>query len=237
MISVLGRALVLAALFFATTGSFAGWIAGARRNRAAWRWARNSAYAFSASIIGANLLMVYALVTHDFSIKYVFQVGSRSTPLWVTIVSLWSSLEGSILFWGGVLGLYVALAVASLGEKHKEYAPWAIHVLLGIAVFFSFLVGSVANPFAPLFPVPPDGPGPNPLLQNHWLMAVHPPMLYLGFVGMSVPFSLLCAALLAGRLEAGWMGPVRTWTLIPWTFLTVGIVLGGWWSYAVLGWG
>jgi cytochrome c-type biogenesis protein CcmF len=112
-----------------------------------------------------------------------------------------------------------------------------VHVLMGVSIFFAFLVASIANPFAPVYPVPPDGPGPNPLLQNHWLMAVHPPMLYLGYVGMSVPFSMICASLLAGRLEAGWMAPVRRWMLVPWAFLSVGIVLGGWWSYAVLGWG
>lgn len=245
MISILGRGLVLAALGFATVGSVGGYVAGSRKNRTAWLWARNSAYGFAASMLFANLLMVYALVTKDFSVSYVAEVGSQATPTHIAIISLWSSLTGSILFWGGVLGGYTAFTVWHLGEKHKEYTPWALHVLLGIAVFFSLLVGGIANPFAPTDPndfpmaflTPPDGRGPNPLLQNHWLMAVHPPTLYLGYVGMSVPYALLCAALLAGRLDAGWMEPVRRWMLIPWTFLTVGIVLGGWWSYAVLGWG
>lgn len=245
MIPLLGRGLVLAALGFATVGTVGGWVAGARRNRKAWIWARNSVYGFAASMIAANLLMVYALVTKDFTVKYVAEVGSQATPTLIAIISLWSSLTGSILFWGGVLGGYAAAAVYGLGEKHKEYTPWAVHVLMGIAVFFGLLVGGVANPFgAPdpnEFPMayltPPDGRGPNPLLQNHWLMAVHPPTLYLGYVGMSVPYALICAALLAGRLDAGWMEPVRRWMLVPWTFLTVGIVLGGWWSYAVLGWG
>jgi cytochrome c-type biogenesis protein CcmF len=237
MISLLGRGLILVALFFATTGSIAGYAAGSRRNRAAWEWARNSAYGFSASMIAANLLMMWALYSNDFSVHYVAQVGSTTTPRLISIISLWSSLEGSILFWGGILGVYVAASVWSLGEKHKEYAPWAVHVLLAISVFFALLVASAANPFGHVDPAPTDGPGPNPLLQNHWLMAVHPPMLYLGYVGMSVPFALICAALLAGRLESGWMGPVRRWMLIPWAFLSMGILLGGWWSYEVLGWG
>ncbi len=239
MISVLGRGLVLFALFFATTGCFAGWIAGSQRNRRAWEVARNAAYGFAASMVAANLLMIYALVTKDFSVEYVTEVGSLATPTHIAIISLWSSLNGSILFWGGILGGYVALTVYTLGDRHKEYAPWAIHVLMAIAVFFSLLVGGIANPFAPVpaHMIPPDGPGPNPLLQNHWLMAVHPPMLYLGYVGMSVPYALICAALLAGRLDAGWMVPVRRLMLVPWMFLTVGINLGGWWSYAVLGWG
>lgn len=237
MISTVGRALVLAALLFATVGSVTGFWAGLKRNREAWQWTRGAALGFAGTMIAANLLMVYALITHDFSVAYVAEVGSRSTPLYFTIVSLWASLNGSILFWGGVLGLYVGGLVLAMGDKHREYMPWTMHVLLAISVFFAFLVASIANPFAPVYPVPPDGPGPNPLLQNHWLMAFHPPFLYLGYVGMSVPFAMICAGLLAGRLEAGWLAPLRKWMLIPWMFLTIGIVLGGWWSYAVLGWG
>lgn len=244
MISTLGTGLVLCALFFAGSGCVAGAWAGARKNAVAWEWTKRSAYGFSASILLANLMMIYALLQRDFSVSYVAEVGSYTTPTHITIVSLWASLDGSILFWGGVLGVYVALTVWSLGEKHRAYTPWAIHVLMGISIFFCFLVASIANPFSPTAPevlariqAVGDGPGPNPLLQNHWLMILHPPTLYLGYVGMSVPFSLLCAALLAGRLEAGWMVPVRRWMLIPWGFLSVGIILGGWWSYEVLGWG
>ncbi len=233
----LGGALELLALLFATVGCATGLYAGYTRSPKVWEWTRNAAYGFAGSMLLANLLMVYALVTHDFSVKYVAEVGSRATPTYFTIVSLWASLNGSILFWGGILGLYTAGMVYSLGTKHREYAPWAIGVQLGIAIFFSFLVASIANPFAPIIPAPLDGPGPNALLQNHWLMAVHPPMLYLGYVGMSVPFSMICASLLAGRMEAGWVAPIRFWMLVPWSFLSVGIVLGGWWSYAVLGWG
>ena len=236
-VSTLGGGLVLLSLLFATVGCGLGFVAGYRRDPQLYRWAQSAAYGFSGAMIAANFLMVYALVTHDFSVRYVAEVGSRATPLYFTIVSLWASLNGSILFWGGILGIYTAGVTWHLGNNHREYAPWVLHVQLGIAIFFAFLVASIANPFAPVSPVPPDGPGPNPLLQNHWLMAVHPPMLYLGYVGMSVPYSMICASLLAGRMEAGWMAPVRRWMLIPWTFLSVGIVLGGWWSYAVLGWG
>ena len=233
----IGGAMELAALLFAAVGFSTGVYAGTTRSPKAWQWTRISAYGFAGTMIAANLLMVYALVTHDFSVRYVAEVGSRSTPTYFTIVSLWASLNGSILFWGAILGLYTAGMVYSLGDKHREYAPWALAVQMATAIFFAFMVASIANPFSPVIPAPLDGPGPNPLLQNHWLMAVHPPMLYLGYVGMSVPFSLICAALLTGRLEAGWVAPMRFWMLVPWTFLSVGIVLGGWWSYAVLGWG
>ena len=244
MISILGRGLVLLALAFAAAGSVSGFWAGAKRDERAWRGTQLAAYGFAGAMILANLVMIGALLAHDFSVSYVAEVGSIKTPFWFTVASLWASLNGSILFWGGILGLYVALTVANLGDKYREYSPWAVAVLLGISVFFCFLVASVANPFAPTpemalrtIEMAGDGPGPNPLLQNNILMVIHPPMLYLGYVGMSVPFSLICAALFAGRLEAGWMVPVRTWMLIPWTFLSIGIVLGGWWSYAVLGWG
>ena len=237
MISVLGRGLVLVALLAATTGSFAGFVAGYKKNEAAWILTRRAGWTFAGTTILANLLMVYALITKDFSVGYVAEVGSLSTPVHIAIVSLWASLNGSILFWAGVLGVYTAALIATMGDKHREYMPYTLHVLLGIAVFFTLLVSSIADPFAAVSPVPTDGPGPNPLLQNHWLMAVHPPTLYLGYVGMTVPFSMICAGLLAGRLEAGWMAPLRRWMLIPWGALTLGIILGGWWSYGVLGWG
>ncbi|MCB9677082.1 MAG: heme lyase CcmF/NrfE family subunit [Alphaproteobacteria bacterium] len=249
MISMLGRGLVMAALLFATFGSVMGFVAGARYSQRAWDYTRWSALAFGTSMIGANLLMVYALLMHDFSVAYVAQVGSTESPWYITVISLWSSLEGSILFWGGILAVYVLAMVVTLRKpEYREYAPWTLHVMMAIAVFFALLVSSIANPFAAVDPatlamewrmkgVPETGPGPNPLLQNHWLMAVHPPTLYLGYVGMAAPFSLIAASLLAGRLDAGWMGPVRRWMLVPWAFLSVGIVLGGWWSYAVLGWG
>jgi len=236
-LSLLGKLLVLAALFLAAAGSAAGFVAGSQRNNRAWEFARNSAYGFSIAMLLSNLVMIYALCTNDFSVKYVAEVGSIDTPRYISVISLWSSLNGSILFWGGILGVYTAVAVWSLGDKHREFTPWAVHVLLAIGVFFALLVATVANPFEALPNPPADGPGPNPLLQNHWLMAVHPPMLYLGYVGMSVPFSLICAALLAGRFEAGWMGPVRRWMMVPWAFLSLAIMLGGWWSYEVLGWG
>jgi len=237
MISQLGQLLVLGGLAACSFGAVVGCVAGASGSVRAWDAARKAGIAFGALMIAANLLMVYALVLPDFSVKYVAEVGSRATPFHIAVVSLWSSLNGSILFWGGVLGVYVLWFLLANGKRHRAYMPWTIAVLLGVSVFFTLMVATVANPFEAMSPVPPDGPGPNPLLQNHWLMIVHPPTLYLGYVGMAVPFSMICAALLAGKLDAGWMVPLRRWMLVPWMFLTVGIVLGGWWSYAVLGWG
>src|SRR5207244_10612177 len=199
MVPILGRTLILLALLAASVGSIVGFATGARPNAAGWKWARRLAYAFAAFMVRATLIMEYALSTHDFSVSYVAHVGSRSVPTWVTIVSLWSSLEGSILFWGAVLGIYIAIATYLNRDRHGEYMPYAIGTWLACGAFFSFLLSAPANPFLSV-PAAADGPGPNPLLQNHFLMVIHPPFLYLGYVGMTIPFGYACAVLLRGRL-------------------------------------
>lgn len=252
-LSTLGTTLVLGALAMAAAGSVIGFVSGAKKSVTGLRWARSLGVGFALAMIAANVVMITALLSRDFTVSYVAEVGTWQTPLHITIVSLWASLTGSILLWGGVLGVYVLGLIIGLGDRHRAYQAWTLGVLLAICVMFGLLVAGVANPFAPTEAatlqqliaqfgatadgLPMDGPGPNPLLQNHWLMVVHPPTLYLGYVGMALPFAMSAAALLAGRLEAGWMAPLRRAFLIPWAFLTFGIMLGGWWSYAVLGWG
>jgi cytochrome c-type biogenesis protein CcmF len=238
MISTLGQGLVLIALLVCAVGMPVAFSAGARRSAAGLAWSRRLALAFSASMVLATLAMEYALVTHDFSVSYVAHVGSLATPLHISIVSLWSSLEGSILFWGFVLGIFTA-AIAYLQRRgHEDYLAYTLGTLFVVGLFFSFLIAGPANPFAPTgSPIPTDGPGPSPLLQNHVLMIIHPPMLYMGYVGMSVPFAMAVAALLRGQLGPTWLKPLRNWLLVPVGFLTLGIMLGGWWSYEVLGWG
>lgn len=237
MTALIGRSLVLLSLLFATTGGVIAFWAGQRASEIGARWARRFAYLYSATIVLANILMVIALLAHDFSVSYVAQVGARSLPAWVTVVSLWSSLEGSILFWGLVLGIYVAVATWRTANRFPDTIPFAIGVWLLTAAFFSFLIAAPAQPFLTVVNPPIDGPGPNPLLQNHILMAIHPPFLYLGYVGMTIPFGLACAALFAGRLGSDFIRLLRSSLLLPWIFLTVAIMLGGWWAYEVLGWG
>ena len=237
MVPLLGRILILLALLAASAGALVGFAAGARPSAAGWKWARRLAYAFAAFMVLANVVMEYALLTHDFSVSYVAHVGSRSVPTWVSIVSLWSSLEGSILFWGLVMGVYVAVATWWNADRHPEYMPYAIGVWLLCGAFFSFLLAGPAQPFATVLNPALDGPGPNPLLQNHYLMVIHPPFLYSGYVGMTIPFGLACAALLVGRLGNDFIRPLRNFLLLSWIFLTCAIVLGGWWAYEVLGWG
>ena len=233
----LGRLLILASLFVATTGAVLGYASGKKRSPEGLRWTRRFAYAFAALMILATFVMEYALLTHDFSVSYVAHVGSRAVPVWVTIVSLWSSLEGSILFWGFVLGVYIAGATLLTRRTNEEHMPYAIATWLACGSFFSFLIAGPANPFLTMSPVPLDGPGPNPLLQNHILMVAHPPMLYLGYVGMTIPFGLATAALLRGRLGLTLLKPIRNSLMLSWIFLTLAIMLGGWWAYEVLGWG
>jgi cytochrome c-type biogenesis protein CcmF len=237
MLPILGRLLILGSLLAATAGAVLGFVAGRTLSLDGLKWARRFAYLYAALMILAGLLMEAALLGHDFSVSYVAQVGSRQVPTWVTIVSLWSSLEGSILFWGVVLSIYIALATFLTRGRYPEYQPDAIGVWLATAAFFSFLIAGPANPFRTMPNPPLDGPGPNPLLQNHMLMAIHPPFLYLGYVGMTIPFGFACAALLKGRLGHAVLKPLRESLMLPWIFQSIAIMLGGWWAYEVLGWG
>jgi cytochrome c-type biogenesis protein CcmF len=192
-----------------------------------------------AGAVLAFIAMERALITRDFSLAYVAEVGSKATPPLFNFAALWSALEGSILLWALVLSGYIA-AVAWHFRKRLDdpLVGWALVTLFVISGFFFLLMFGPANPFKEVAgAIPTDGPGPNPLLQNHILMAFHPPMLYLGYVGFSVPFAFAIAALITGRVGEGWLLETRRWTLFAWGFLTIGIVLGAWWSYEVLGWG
>ncbi|NTX14842.1 heme lyase CcmF/NrfE family subunit [Myxococcus sp. CA056] len=233
----IGYGLVLGGLAFATFGALVGLVTGLRRSEAGFPWVMRAVWGFAGCMVAANLMMVFALVTHDFSVKYVAQVGSRDTPLLYTVVSLWSALEGSILFWGLIMGLYIAAFAWMHRREHARYMQLALGTMLAVGVFFAFLIAGPANPWGAVSPVPADGPGPNPLLQNHILMVIHPPFLYLGYVGMTVPFGVAVAGLLRGEIGEAWMAPLRRWTLVAWLFLSIGIILGAWWAYAVLGWG
>ena len=170
---------------------------------------------------------------------FVAEHGSSRTPPLFNVATMWSALEGSILLWGLVLAGYLAIVVFKFrGRLTDPLVGWALVVMFAVTLFFMLLMIGPANPFT-TFDAPRgyDGPGPNPLLQNHVLVAFHPPMLYLGYVGFTVPFAFAFAALITGRLGEGWLLETRRWTLFSWAFLTAGIVLGAWWAYDVLGWG
>jgi len=210
-----------------------------RRDARLLRMGRRSVFVLLVAAIAAVGMMEWALVTHDFSLDYVANNNARATPLLFSITGLWASLEGSILLWGLVLAGYLAVTAWRLRDRATDpIVAWATIVGLAVALFFFAIMLGPANPFQVVSgATPADGTGPNPLLQNHPLMAFHPPMLYLGYVGFTVPFSFAIASLITGRLDEGWLADTRRTTLVAWGFLTVGIVLGGWWSYEVLGWG
>jgi len=197
---------------------------------------RPAVYALVGGAVLALGALEVALLTDDFSVAYVAANHARATPTLFTVVSAWAALEGSIVLWGLVLAGYT-LGVFAGFRAGDRLGAGALAVLGVVAVFFFGLMATVADPFRVLDPAPADGPGPNALLQNHILMAVHPPLLYLGYVGLTVPFAFAISALALGRGGTEWLQRTRRASLLAWVFLTAGIVMGGWWSYEVLGWG
>jgi cytochrome c-type biogenesis protein CcmF len=199
--------------------------------------------------------MQIALLGDDFSLEYVANHHSTSTPFPFDVATAWAALEGSILLWGLVLCVYTWLTFRHYQKAPDPLGAGALAVLGGVGIFFFGLMLTVANPFEvctsalevgcaasspwPFASVslPADGPGPNPLLQNHILMAFHPPMLYMGYVGLTVPFAYAISALALGRPGPDWLRRSHRSTLLAWSFLSLGIVLGGWWAYEVLSWG
>jgi len=200
--------------------------------------AQRRALVLSAALIAtATISLVWAFFAHDFSIRYVASYSSRQLPLGYCLTALWAGQEGSQLFWLFVLSVYSS---AYLWVHRADRGDLPYHstglVLLGVQHFFLSIVNFASDPFVRLWPVPPDGNGLNPLLQ-HPAMAIHPPMLYTGFVGMTIPFACAMGALIVGRLDEGWIKKCRVWTIFSWTILAIGILLGGRWAYDELGWG
>jgi cytochrome c-type biogenesis protein CcmF len=238
MTSAIGRLGVIVAFVAAVLGAGSLVVAARTQRKRAYQMGRVYVMATFGGAVAAVAAMQYALITHDFSIKYVASNSDRGTPLVYRITGMWAALEGSILLWGLVLCAFnVALLRRFRARLTDPLFAWALVVMLGVTAFFFALMVGPADPFVTLFTTPGDGRGANPLLQNHILMAIHPPFLYLGYVGATVPFAFAIAALITGRLGEGWLLETRRWSLIAWGCLTFGIVLGAWWSYEVLGWG
>jgi len=237
MLNLIGSTSIAAALLGALVVTVTGIVGGFTRKPGLLRAARYGSYFVFAAMSTAFISMEIALLSHDFSVSYVARVGSRETPTYYTAISLWSSLEGSILFWGWILSAYGALVAFVNRKSDSRLIPFAQGVMGFVGLFFYGLLTGPANPFGTVFPVPANGPGPNPLLQNHPLMGLHPPMLYFGYVGLTVPFAFAIGALLSGKVDDEWIRVTRRWTVAAWAFLSVGIVGGAWWSYEVLGWG
>ena len=205
-------------------------------------WWREARWLVGAMLVLSALAIVWmerALITRDFTVEFVARHGSHRTPALFNVATLWSALEGSILLWTFVLCGYVAAVVVKFKDRRDDpMLAWALLTLFVVSAFFFLLMVGPSNPFRSFDPPPGyDGPGPNPLLQSHILMAFHPPILYLGYVGFTVPFAFAMGALATGRVGEGWLLATRRWTVMAWGLLTLGIILGAWWSYETLGWG
>ncbi|WP_321395308.1 heme lyase CcmF/NrfE family subunit [Emcibacter sp.] len=207
-----------------------------RRDDRLMALATPAAYGQFLLVLLSFLALMHAYVTSDFSVKNVAINSHTLKPMMYKIAGVWGNHEGSILFWALILALFGAL-VALFGRnlpKSLHVRVLSVQALVSVGFYLFLLLTS--NPFDRIYPVPPEGNGLNPLLQDPGL-AFHPPFLYLGYVGLSVAFSFSVAALLEGRVDPAWARWVRPWTLIAWCFLTIGIMLGSWWAYYELGWG
>ena len=198
---------------------------------------RRAPLALSVVLWAAAIALWQGLFTHDFNIEYVYAYTSRNLPTYFLISAFWAGQKGSLLFWALVLSTFGALVQGLTSRRHEELLPYVAGVTSAVVVFFvAVMLFSGSNPFERLPFTPPDGRGLNPQLQ-HPGMVFHPPMLYLGYISLTIPFAFAIAALLARRLESGWIQAMRKWALLSWTFLAIGITLGMWWAYLELGWG
>ena len=233
-----GHACLVGALAAFAYGAAAGIYGGRSGDR---RWvdsARRAVYAAAALLVVCVVVLEAAFLRSDFSVALVAEHSSTTTPTLYKMTALWGSQGGSLLLWAFVLSLASTGVLFATRHKHREVVPWATAVLCGLGVFFTalMLIAGGANPFDRLSPVPAEGAGLNPLLR-HPAMAIHPPMLYSGYVLFSIPFAFAVGALIARRLDTSWIRSTRRFALLAWIFLSVGILLGAGWSYVELGWG
>jgi cytochrome c-type biogenesis protein CcmF len=228
---------VLYAILVAAAYTFAVAVSAGRGQPRLLRSARLGAYATSGLVLLGVLVLAYAFVTHDFRVRYVSRYSDRSMSEGFLMASLWGGQDGSLLWWAFLLAGYSAACVRWLEGRYRQLQPYVIATLMVIMSFFAILMLFAANPFEVNVAGPKlDGEGLNPLLQNFY-MIIHPPSLYMGFVGCSVPFAFAVAALVTGRLDSEWIVAVRKWMLFAWLFLSIGNALGMLWAYEELGWG
>jgi cytochrome c-type biogenesis protein CcmF len=231
----LGRAALFVSLGLALYATLVGgWAARTRRRRLSDS-AGNALLAALGSTAVASAVLLSALVRHDFSFVYVAQHTSTELPTGYSMSAFWGGQEGSLLLWLLVLSGYAGAAVLVNRRRAPDLVAWSVPVLGGVSVFFAFMLVAVSSPFATQA-APAEGAGLNPSLQNPYMLA-HPPLLYLGYVGLTVPFAFGMGALLARRTDERWIVATRRWTLVAWTALGVGQLLGAHWAYVEVGWG
>ncbi len=235
--TLLGTLALWLALLVGVWGALAGFVGGLKDRPDLARSARNAVFAMCGALVVAVAALEWALFQHDFNVEYVAAYTSRNLPIFYTWSALYAGQKGSLLFWATVLSAFGSLALVLTPRRHRELLPYVAGVVSVVAAFFiSVMLFGHANPFQRLPYTPLDGSGLNPQLQNPG-MVFHPPMLYLGYISITIPFAFAIAALLSKRLDTDWLVAIRKWTLLSWLFLSVGICLGMWWAYVELGWG
>ncbi len=222
--------------FLFSSYAFLGPYMGLSRKGVMLRSVENAITAVFVLLTVASIALLYALVTRDFQVEYVANHTSRELPLFYTISAFWAGQDGSLLLWAWLLSLFSYIVVLQNRYKNRELMPYVISVLSATELFFLILLIFPSNPFSRLPFVPENGQGMNPLLQNPG-MIFHPPTLYLGYVGFTIPFAFAISALITGQLGEGWLKSTRGWIIFSWYMLGIGILLGANWAYQVLGWG
>ncbi|MGH7770467.1 MAG: heme lyase CcmF/NrfE family subunit [Candidatus Binatia bacterium] len=236
MTAAIGHTSILLAFLLALWG-MASPIIGHRTGKAFFFTATRAAILGQFALVTlGSLALIYGLVTTDFSIQYVANNTTRATPIYYRVTGLWGALEGSLLLWEWILIIFSGLVAWTYKDRHRDLMPWVLMIFSIVSAFFLGVIAFASNPFATVFPSPLDGRGLNPLLEDANMMS-HPPLLYTGFVGLTVPYAFAMAALIVGRLDEAWIVTTRRWTITAWFFLTMGNLVGAWWSYHVLGWG
>jgi len=231
-----GSACLTVALLTALYAAGAS-VYGVVSGRAQWVTSgRRAIYCVAALCVAAFAILESAFLRSDFSYKLVAEGSSTDTPTFYKVTAVWATQDGSLLLWATLLSLFASAVLFLTRRSLRDIAPWATAVLACVAAFFLFLMVGWENPFDTLAMVPQEGAGLNPLLR-HPAMMIHPPMLYTGYVGFSIPFAFAIGALIARRTGADWIRATRRFALIAWTFLGTGILLGALWSYSELGWG
>lgn len=232
-----GSTLLLCVMVAASYTFAVSLVAGQNGRPRTLQAARFGAYGTVALIATCVLCLAYAFVSHDFRLRYVAHYSDRSMSTYYLLTALWGGQDGSLLWWLFLLSLYIFVTVKWLGKRFLELQPYILATLMAVVLFFCVLMAFAANPFSTsVAGARPDGEGLNPLLQNFY-MIIHPPSLYTGFVGCTVPFAFGIAALATGRLDAEWITACRKFTLFAWLFLAIGNTLGMLWAYEELGWG
>jgi cytochrome c-type biogenesis protein CcmF len=234
--ATLGQTSIFLALLFAVWGVVSPILAWRGRSERYFAFTRIAILAQFILVTLAAAALIYGLVTTDFSIRYVAFNTTRATPVYYRVTGLWGALEGSLLLWEWILIIFSGLVAWIYWDRQRETIPWVLMVFSIVSAFFLGVIAFVSNPFETISPVPLDGRGLNPLLEDANMMT-HPPLLYTGFVGLMVPYAFAMAALIRGKLDEAWIVATRRWTIIAWLFLTLGNLVGAWWSYHVLGWG